>query len=147
MIERVGQRFGLKPDRLVGDTAYGTAPMLGWMVQDKGIEPHVPVWDKTERKDGTRSSSEFVWCARQPVSMPTRTRAAERRRAFTKPRDHVTKDETIIYRASQHDCTGCPMKQRCCPNTPARKIRRRLAAKCVRSTRTGTEHFHRSPPA
>jgi hypothetical protein len=61
MIERVEQRFGLKPDRLVGDTAYGTAPMLGWMVQDKGIEPHVPVWDKTERKDGTLSSSEFVW--------------------------------------------------------------------------------------
>ena len=46
------------------------------------------------------------------------------RRPFTKPRDHITKDATVIYRASQHDCTGCPMKQQCCPNTPARKIRR-----------------------
>ena len=35
MIDRVEERFGLKPDRLVGDTAYGTAPMLGWMVEDK----------------------------------------------------------------------------------------------------------------
>ena len=61
MIERVEQRFGIKPDRLVGDTAYGTAPMLGWMVQDKGIAPNVPVWDRTERKDGTLSSSEFAW--------------------------------------------------------------------------------------
>ncbi len=47
MVDRVEQRFDMKPDRLVGDTAYGTASMLGWMVQDKGIEPHVPVWDKS----------------------------------------------------------------------------------------------------
>jgi transposase len=39
MVNRVEQRFGMKPDRLVGDTAYGTAAMLGWMVQDKGIAP------------------------------------------------------------------------------------------------------------
>jgi transposase len=127
MIERVEQRFGLKPERLVGDTAYGTAPMLGWMVQDKGIEPHVPVWDKTERKDGTLSSTEFVWDGQaNQYQCPQGHALLSERRAFTKPRDHVTKDETIIYRASQHDCTGCPMKQQCCPNTPARKIRRSL---------------------
>lgn len=127
MVDRVERRFGLRPDRLVGDTAYGTAPMLGWMVQDKGIEPHVPVWDKTERKDGTLSSSEFVWNGHaNQYRCPQGHSLLSERRAFTKPRDHVTKDDTIIYRASQHDCTGCPMKQQCCPNTPARKIRRSL---------------------
>src|SRR5690348_9079203 len=45
--DRVEQRFDLKPKRLIGDTAYGTAAMLGWMVDEKAIEPHVPVWDKT----------------------------------------------------------------------------------------------------
>jgi hypothetical protein len=45
MIDRVEQRMHLKPLRLVGDTAYGAAPMLAQMVEDKGIEPHVPVWD------------------------------------------------------------------------------------------------------
>ena len=44
MIERVAQRHDLKPQRLIGDTAYGTGPMLEWMVEDKDIEPHVPVW-------------------------------------------------------------------------------------------------------
>jgi hypothetical protein len=29
------------------------------MVNDKAIEPHVPVWDKTQREDGTLSSSDF----------------------------------------------------------------------------------------
>ena len=50
MIDRTEARFGLKPQRLVGDTAYGTAQMLGWIVKDKDIAPHVPVWDRSERK-------------------------------------------------------------------------------------------------
>ena len=43
MVERVEKRFALKPKRLIGDTAYGSAEMLAWMVDNKGIEPHVPV--------------------------------------------------------------------------------------------------------
>ncbi|KZS00894.1 Uncharacterized protein APZ42_002629, partial [Daphnia magna] len=61
MVDRVQEQFGLKPERLIGDTAYGTAPMLSWMVDEKGIEPHVPVWDRTQRDDGTLSSNEFTW--------------------------------------------------------------------------------------
>ena len=53
MIERVENRFGIKPQRLIGDTAYGTAAMLNWIVKQKQIEPHTPVWDKAERQDGT----------------------------------------------------------------------------------------------
>ena len=63
MIERVEERFHLKPDRLIGDTNYGTAEILGWMVDQKQIEPHVSVWDKTERNDQTLSSSDFQWDA------------------------------------------------------------------------------------
>jgi hypothetical protein len=48
MIERTEERFGLKPERLVGDTAYGAAPMLNWLVEEKGIAPHIPVFDKVE---------------------------------------------------------------------------------------------------
>jgi hypothetical protein len=59
MIERTEQRFGLKPERLVGDTAYGAAPMLNWLVEDKGIAPHIAVFDKSKREDGTFSRSDF----------------------------------------------------------------------------------------
>jgi hypothetical protein len=48
MIERTEERFGLKPERLVGDTAYGAAPMLNWLVEEKGIAPHIPVFDKSK---------------------------------------------------------------------------------------------------
>ena len=43
MIERVETRFDRKPQRLIGDTNYGTAAILGWMVDEKQIERHVPV--------------------------------------------------------------------------------------------------------
>jgi hypothetical protein len=36
---------------LIGEMAYGAAELLGWMVSEKTIEPHVPVWDKTQRTD------------------------------------------------------------------------------------------------
>ena len=47
MIERTEERFGLKPDRIAGDVAYGTGEMLGSLVK-RGIDPHIPVWDRTE---------------------------------------------------------------------------------------------------
>jgi transposase len=61
MIDRVEERFGIKPERLIGDMAYGSAEMLGWMVEEKDIEPHVPVWDKTERANETFSRGHFRW--------------------------------------------------------------------------------------
>jgi transposase len=127
MMDRVEQRFDLKPKRLIGDTAYGTAEMLGWMVDEKAIEPHVPVWDKTERKDGTFSRSDFEWREtdnqyRCPGGKPL----LPRRRNFTALRPGITKANTIIFRASQHDCKDCPLKAQCCPNTPMRKIARHV---------------------
>ena len=125
MVDRVEERFDLKPDRLVGDTAYGTGSMLGWMVEEKRIAPHVPVWDRSERKDGTLSSSEFVWDEQaNQYRCPQGHALPNYRRQFTKPRDHITKAGTILYSASQHDCTGCAMKQQCCPNMPNRRIMR-----------------------
>ena len=59
MIERAMGRFDLYPARLLGDSAYGSAEMLGWLVYEHGIEPHVTVFDKSARKDGTFSREDF----------------------------------------------------------------------------------------
>ena len=48
------------------------------------------------------------------------------RRNFKAQRSHVTKANTVIYRASQHDCKTCELKPRCCPNTTHRKIARSI---------------------
>jgi hypothetical protein len=63
MLERVAQRFGLHPQKLAADTAYGSADMLGWLVKEQKVEPHIPVIDKTERKDGTFAATDFTFDA------------------------------------------------------------------------------------
>jgi hypothetical protein len=141
MIERVEERFDIKPQRLIGDTAYGTAEILGWMVDEKAIEPHVPLWEKGERNDGTLSRSDFVFDAEADrYTCPQGKPLLRFHRPFKKPRSGVTKANTINYRASVHDCEHCPLKARCCPNTPSRKVTRsvheaaRDVVRCLQET-------------
>src|SRR6476620_12105127 len=61
MIERTEQRFDLKPDRLAGDTAYGSGVNLNWLVNEAKIAPHIPVDDKSKREDGTFSREDFTF--------------------------------------------------------------------------------------
>ena len=128
MVDRVEACFDLKPERLIGDTAYGTAQMLAWMVEEKGIEPHVPVWDKTERQDDTLSSRDFEWNEEaNEYRCPTgKVLRCDWRKL---DRTHITRAATIIYRSRLIDCTDCPMKARCCPNTGSRKIARSIHEK------------------
>src|SRR6516165_9148679 len=59
MIERTEQRFAIKPERLAGDTAYGSGANLDWLVNEAKITPHIPVVDKSKREDGTFSREDF----------------------------------------------------------------------------------------
>ena len=61
MIERTEERFGLKPKRLAADTAYGSAATLDWIVNAKQIDPHIPVWDRSKREDGTFSREDVTF--------------------------------------------------------------------------------------
>ena len=61
MLERTEGRFGLKPDYLTADSAYGSAESLAWLVKQKKITPHIPVFDKSARTDGTFSRVDFTF--------------------------------------------------------------------------------------
>ena len=123
MIDRVEERFGVKPRRLIGDTAYGTAEMLAWMVEEKNIEPHVPVWEKGERNDGTFSRSEFAFDeASNTLTCPGGKRLQQYRYPRNFERSGVTKANQRIYRAKKSDCGSCGLKEKCCPGQPMRKI-------------------------
>ncbi len=147
MISRVEAQFDIKPERLIGDTAYGTAPMLAWMVEEKDIEPHVPVWDKTERKNDSFSSNDFHWDEEaEEYRCPVGNALRSEWRAFKNERSHVTKANTIIFRSRQTDCVACPMKAKCCPNTSFRKIARSVheAARDVARRIAATPAYQRS---
>ncbi|WP_331375127.1 IS1182 family transposase [Sinorhizobium chiapasense] len=127
MIERTHDEFGLWPERLIADTGYGSAEMLNWLVHERGIEPHIPVFDKSKRKDGTFSREDFAYDhASDTYRCPGGKLLQHYRRPFSTPRSGVGKDNTLRYRASKHDCDACALKPRCCPKAPARKVTRSI---------------------
>jgi hypothetical protein len=39
-VDRTAEQFDVTPSRLVADGGYGSAEMVGWLVDERGIEPH-----------------------------------------------------------------------------------------------------------
>ena len=127
MIDRTMDRFGLYPARLAGDTAYGAAGILGWLVEDKGIEPHIPVIEESERGDGTFSRSDFRYDHRHDVYICPAGHALKQRQVrYRTPRPLVDEDDMMRYRASKPTCDVCPLKPQCSPGQTVRKIPRSI---------------------
>src|ERR1700757_5167062 len=139
MIERTERRFNMKPERLAADTAYGSGPNLNWLVNDKKIAPHIPVIDKSKREDGTFSREDFTFDKERDIYI------CPAGKVLTTTRK-VVNDEQLLYRASKRDCDVCPLKLRCCPKEPARKIPRSIYedARDVARALGKTEAFEQS---
>jgi len=127
MVERTLAHFDLYPERLIGDSAYGSAEMLNWLVHERGIEPHIPVYDKSQRSDGTFSRDDFFYdYVNDTYRCPAGKTLQRDRRRFTVPRTSAPHGNALRYRASKRDCDACPLKPSCCPNTPARNVPRSI---------------------
>src|SRR2546423_892551 len=127
MVERSITRFDLYPERLIGDTAYGTAEMLNWLVNEQGIEPHIPVFDKSQHTDGTFSREDFAYDHKRDCYIcPAGKELRQRQKIYRGPRPLVHGDGMMRYRASKLDCESCSLKPQCCPTAAARKIPRSI---------------------
>jgi transposase len=140
MIARTADRFGLHPERLAGDTAYGSAEMLNWLVEERHIAPHIPVIDKSARRDGTFAREDFRYDHRSD------TYTCPAGNTLTTTGTLVNEGATLLYRGSTLDCGACQFKARCCPNTPARKIPRSMheGARDLARSLAGTPAFEQS---
>ena len=129
MIERVEATYDIKPKRLAADTAYGSAPMLNWLVEHKDIEPHIPVFDKSARKDGTFERDDFTFDEGNDRYICPAGKDLKRYRVAgrtAKAAGNIPKDGTYRYRALKSDCGACTFKPRCCPKLPKRKVPRSI---------------------
>ena len=117
MIERTEACFGIKPAWLAADTAYGSASNLDWLVNQQGIAPHVPVIDKSQRDDGTFSREDFIYDETRDIYICPAGKTLT-------TTGHVSTDHTLRYLGSVPECRSCPLKAQCCPNMPARRIKR-----------------------
>lgn len=140
MIERTEQRFALKPERLAGDTAYGSGANLEWLVNDAKIAPHIPVIDKSKREDGTFSREDFRFDKERNVYV------CPAGQVLTTTGKLASDGETLYYRSRRRDCRGCPFKPQCCPKAPVRRIPRSVyePARDVARALAKTEAFDKS---
>ena len=122
MIERTEKKFGITPDWLVADTAYGSAPNLHFLVDVKGIAPHIPVIDKSQRNDGTFSRDDFIYDKGHDHYVCLSGKILPRSSGARGPRG----DDAISYFSRVADCRDCLLKSKCCPNSPSRKITRHV---------------------
>jgi hypothetical protein len=113
MIDRVEEKFAIKPRRLVGDTNYDVAAMLGWLVDEKRIAPHVPVWDKSEHHDGTFSRTDFIFDASFLYSYFIRTalayeffNAIGRSRSLPTDRKRTPRQDVVTFLFIHRPITG-----------------------------------------
>src|SRR5215475_4225741 len=138
MVKRTNDRLGLKPNRLAADTAYGTGKFLRWLI-DVGITPHIPVWDKSHRDDGTFSRADFSFDRERNVYVCPAGK-------LLRTTGRVHGGRTILYRASTRDCGPCPLKPRCCPKLTWRKVPRDVNEEARDHARAlmGTPEFEKS---
>jgi len=138
MIERTEKRMGLKPQRLVADTAYGTGKFLGWLV-GAGITPQIPVWDKSTREDGTFSRSDFTFDRERNVYVCPAGK-------LLTTTGSVGDDHVLRYLASKRNCDACTLKPQCSPKMPFRKVTRDINedARDLARALMGTPEFDRS---
>jgi len=129
MPDRVKDTFDLHPERIIAplidclaineraaDTAYGSGPMLGWLVGRKSA-PHIPVIEKAGRTDGTWSRSDVQWDAEndQYVS-PEGQSLKQFRRNYSDPSRGPDGEGVTKYRALKGTCQACPSKANGGPN-------------------------------
>lgn len=127
MISRVQDRFGIWPERLAADTGYGSAEMLAWLVHERDIHPHIPVFDKSVRRDGTFERADFAYDIERDVY--TCPAGEELRRYWHEGRaakEQPPVDDLYRYRARKAACDACDLRPRCCPNGPHSKILRSI---------------------
>jgi transposase len=108
MLERTETRFGMKPAFLTADSAYGSAESLAWLVKQQKITPHIPVFDKSNRTDGTFSRADFAF-------EPTKRRHSRGHKALSR--------QQIGLRRLQTQSPVLP--ERCRPQDPAGSARGR----------------------
>ncbi len=137
MVDRVRRRFNLRPQRLAGDTAYGAVRLLKWLV-DRKITPHVPVWDKSARHDGTFSRADFVFDRERNVYICPGSAALTSTGA-------IDQGHIVYYRANKKDCSICSLKPKC-TTAVVRKVTRDVDEDLRDQVRAlaNTEAFQRS---
>jgi len=139
MLEHAGQ-FGIYPQNLAADKAYGSGEFLAWLLA-RNIQPHIPVIDHRHQTQGHFTREHFRYEPKENAYYCPEGKALRFR-----GRSLVCRGN--LYGSTEEQCRGCPQKKLCTPGRsrrlfvhweePARQTVRALA---------GTPDYKRSQRA
>jgi hypothetical protein len=99
LVLRAGTRLGIAPESLAADKAYGSGPLLGWLLK-RNITPYIPVIDRSRQRDAFLTRDSFYYdreadAYRCPAGK--QLNYCGTRRA----------SQVRVYRSHVADCAGC----------------------------------------
>jgi Transposase DDE domain len=112
MLEHVGQ-FGIQPQNLAADKAYGSGEFLAWLLT-RNIQPHIPVIDRRHQTQGHFTREHFRYEPKENAYYCPEGKALRYRGQSRGSRGNV-------YRSTEAQCLGCPQKK-LCTSGPNRKL-------------------------
>ena len=115
MVDRVERRFDLQPQRLAGDTAYGAAKLLKWLVDRKHHAARSGVGQVRAIRRQVQPGRLRLRQGAQRLHLPSRGR--------THALGNIDQGRISSYRASKNDCSICKLKPKC-TTAIARKVSR-----------------------
>ena len=129
MLAQTKERFGVCPESLGADKAYGSGEFLAWLLE-RNIQPHIPVIDRRHQTHRRFTRDQFQY---DPVENVFRCPQGQTLRYHGMAREN----QGYIYRTAESQCRGCPVKKQCTPapfrkifvhwHEPARQVTRELA--------------------
>ncbi len=122
LVWRVRFRWRLRPERVVGDTTYGTIENIR-ALEDAGIRAYMPLPDYEDRT---------------PYYSPSRFTFDAERDEYRCPQGQVlpryatrASEEVVVYRADAATCNACPVKAACTASAGGRSVHRSFYAEYV----------------
>ena len=146
MVERTKERHGAKPSVLTADAAYGSGHFLSW-AEGSGIEPHTSLPGSRMGSGKLFAKNAFLYDEAHDRYVCPAGKFIERSRfkKGTGP-ERWSGGLAMSYSASKRDCVRCPLKAKCYPNLPVKRLQRSIfePAKDRARARIGTPTFRRS---
>lgn len=129
MLEQVKGRWGICPESLGADKAYGSGEFLAWLLGQK-IQPLIPVIDRRQQTPRYFTQEQFQYDPQENAYRCPQGQILRYRGLAVPAQGHV-------YRTAESQCRDCPVKRRCTPGAtrkivvnwhePARQAARELA--------------------
>jgi transposase len=113
MLEQVKERFGVCPEGVGADKAYGSGEFLAWLLE-RNIQPYIPVIDRRHQTHRHFTRDQFQYDSAENAFRCPQGQAL-------RYRGMCRQGQGYIYQTTESQCRGCPVKNRC-TNGATRRI-------------------------